>query len=325
MSKGIAIPFILLAASATSFPPILSMDDPSNSGSDELPNFMAMWDFHDPEESEKKFRECIPAAKQSGDAEYHAELLTQIARAQGLQGDFEAAHETLDETRSLLGEKMTRAAVRHSLERGRVFHSSGKTEKAKPHFLEAWERARKSDEDPLAVDAAHMLAIAEQDDPAESLKWNETALKLAEASEDERTKRWMAPLYNNTGWAHHDRGDYAKALEIFRKALEWHSKSGDAHSIHVAKWTVGRCLRSLGKHAEALEIQEEREAELSERGKADGFVFEELGELHLELGNAEEAKKYFALAYAELAQDEWFASNEEKRLQCCKTLGGVGE
>jgi hypothetical protein len=55
-------------------------------------------------------------------------------------------------------------------------------------------------------------------------------------------------------------------------------------------------------------------------GASDGFVFEELGECLLALGRADEARPYFAQAYAELSQDEWLADNEPARLERLKAL-----
>ena len=57
-----------------------------------LPNFDTLWNYSDPKGTEAKFRELIPQAKESGDTSYYAQLLTQIARAEGLQRKFEEAH-----------------------------------------------------------------------------------------------------------------------------------------------------------------------------------------------------------------------------------------
>ena len=59
-------------------------------------DFDSLWNYDDPAATEQQFRELLPAAESSGDKSYHLQLLTQIARAQGLQRQFEAAHQTLD-------------------------------------------------------------------------------------------------------------------------------------------------------------------------------------------------------------------------------------
>src|SRR4051794_32155876 len=47
-----------------------------------LPDFDTLWDYAQPGETEERFRELLPAARASGDRNYHLQLLTQIARAQ---------------------------------------------------------------------------------------------------------------------------------------------------------------------------------------------------------------------------------------------------
>src|SRR5436189_9523 len=105
----------------------------------DLPEFDSLWDFDDPAGTEARFREKLPSAVESGDRPYHAELLTQIARAQGLQRQFPDAHNTLDRVLDLLPLARPRARIRYLLERGRVFNSSKEPDKAWPLFLEAWE------------------------------------------------------------------------------------------------------------------------------------------------------------------------------------------
>ena len=64
-----------------------------------LPDFNLLWDYGQPAETEARFRELLPAARACGDRDYYLQLLTQIARAQGLQKRFEQAHATLDHVR----------------------------------------------------------------------------------------------------------------------------------------------------------------------------------------------------------------------------------
>ena len=56
------------------------------------PDFDKLWDFNDPAATEQTFRALLPRAAGSGDESYRAQLLTQIARAQGLQRKFDEAH-----------------------------------------------------------------------------------------------------------------------------------------------------------------------------------------------------------------------------------------
>ena len=125
-----------------------------------LPDFDILWDYDHPGATEKKFRELLPAALDSRDLSYLTQLLTQIARAEGLQRKFQDAHNTLDRVEKALlkAEADDETRVRYLLERGRVFNSSGKRDEARPLFLQALDLAAKSKEDFYAVDAAHMIA-----------------------------------------------------------------------------------------------------------------------------------------------------------------------
>ena len=88
----------------------------------DLIDFDALWDYDDPAATETKFRALLPVA--DGHPAYHAALLTQIARTQGLLRQFEAAHQTLDEAERLINGEMAVPRIRLLLERGRVFNSS---------------------------------------------------------------------------------------------------------------------------------------------------------------------------------------------------------
>jgi tetratricopeptide (TPR) repeat protein len=262
----------------------------------------------------------IPVAKGSGDTSYYAQLLTQIARTEGLQGKFEDAHRTLDTVEAMLTDELVVARIRYLLERGRVHNSSGQPDESKPCFLEAWELGLEHGEDYHAVDAAHMMGIVEP--PEKQLEWAAKAMELAERSEDERAQNWLGPLYNNTGWSYHDLGEYDKALELFEKSLKFREEKKDEPGIRIAKWTVARAYRSLGRIEEALGIQKGLEKEFEEKGiEQDGYVFEELGECLLLLDKADEAREYFKLAYDLLSKDPWLVANEAERLERLKKLG----
>jgi len=289
--------FLLLAG-------VLAMQDP---------DFDTLWNYDRPDETEKKFRELLPTI---GDRK--GELLTQIARTQGLQRKFDEAHKTLDEAEKLATGGVAR--VRYLLERGRVFNSSKQRDTSKPLFVQALEAAQSGGFDNHAIDAAHMLGIVCE--PKEALEWNTKAIAMAEASKDPKAKGWLGALYNNVGWTHHDSGDFEKALDLFRKALAWRAERKQETETRIARWCVARALRSLKKVEEALAIQRELLKEWEEARAEDGYVFEELGECLLALGRADEAKQRFARAWELLSKDAWLAENEAKRLARLRELGG---
>lgn len=278
----------------------------------------AAWDFDRPAESAARLRTEL-AALPSGSAA-RLELSTQLARAQGLQRAFAAAHVTLDAVERALPGKPERVAVRYLLERGRVLNSSRQPETAVPLFREALARARAAGEDFLAIDAAHMLGITAA--PDDRLRWDLEAVALTEKTRDPRAKRWLASLYNNIGWTYHDRGDFAAALAYFEKALPAWEARGDAHGILVARWTIARVYRSLGRYDEALRLQQQLAVEFAAAKTPDGYVYEELGELLLAKGEIAAAKPSFARAFELLAQDAGLQANEPDRLARLRQLGG---
>ncbi len=281
-------------------------------------DFEAHWDFENPEQTEITFHNFLNTPSVE-DPVYRAELLTQIARTQGLQRKFDEAHRTLDEAQALITPEMGRARIRYLIERGRVFNSSQRPAEARPLFLEALALAQADEEDFYAIDAAHMMGIIEP--PEQQLEWTARALELAEKSEDLRARKWLGSLYNNLGWSYHDLGRYAEALEIFQKALAWREADGLEREIRIARWSVARTLRSLGRVEEALERQRDLLKQYQKAGETSGFVHEELGECLLLLGQNAEAREHFALAHVELAKDPWLAENEPARLERLKELG----
>ncbi len=287
-----------------------------------LPSFDNLWDYDNPAETEKKFRDLLTIATASGKTSYYAQLLTQIARTEGLQRKFEEAHRTLDDAERLLPNSDTGTRVRYLLERGRVFNSSGKPSEARPLFLQAFDLAKKAGEGYYAVDAAHMMAIIE---PSESqVDWNLNALDLAEKSSDPRAKKWRGSLYNNMGWTFFDSKRYENALDMFRKALRCREEQGQTKEIRIAKWSVAKTLRVLGRLDDALEAQKGLLAEYEGEGEKSGYVYEELGECLLGLGQRREAGKFFVLAYEQLSKDAWLVENEPKRLERLRAQGEAG-
>jgi tetratricopeptide (TPR) repeat protein len=276
------------------------------------------WDFERPAESEARFRAELERLPPGSAA--RLELLTQVARAQGLQRHFDAANATLDQVQRAMAGRPARVNVRYLLERGRIYNSSGDPAKAVPLFEDALARARAAGEDFLAIDAAHMLGIAAAADAR--LAWNLEAVALTERSSDERSKRWLASLYNNIGWTYHDRGEYAKALEYFEQALPLRKARGDSVNIRIARWAIARAYRSLGRYDEALAIQRELLSETIAANAPDGYIHEELGELLLIRGESAEARAQFARAYVLLSADAGFAAAEPKRLQRLRELAG---
>lgn len=281
-------------------------------------DFDKLWNFNKPLVTEEKFRDVLSQSLNE-DLDYQLQLKTQIARALGLQRKFEEAHKILDEVKAQFSAKTEVAEIRYNLERGRLFNSSKLKSEALPYFLKAFAVASVDGQDHFAVDAAHMVAIAETE-PEKQMQWNLTAVSLAENSKDEKARNWLGSLYNNIGWTYHSTNRFSEALEIFKKALVFREVKGETSSIRIAKWCIARTYRSLNNLDEALRIQKNLETEFNQGPEKDGYVFEELGELYLLLNQKAESQKYFGLAYDQLNKDEWFKANEVARLARIKEL-----
>src|SRR5574341_1705444 len=266
------------------------------------PDFNDLWDYGDPAETEVTFRELLARLDDSADPAYRLQLLTQIGRTLSLQRKFAESHAVLDQVEAARsGDPVVEA--RYLLERGRAFASDRQPEMATPLFQRAFEVARSAGADFYAVDALHMLAIAAP--PEERLSLNLKAIEYAANSPQERGRNWLASLYNNTGWAYFDRGEYAQALDQFVRALEHRERLGDEGRIRIARWSVARVLRALGRIEEALAILRE----LAAQGDSDGFVDEEIAECLYVLGCAEEARPFFQWAYEKLSKIDWVAED----------------
>ncbi|WP_346924612.1 hypothetical protein [uncultured Arthrobacter sp.] len=191
-----------------------------------------LWDFDDPALSEARFRAA--ASEDRYDADEQAELSTQLGRAIGLQGRYEEADALLD---AIDGDEPT-VAVRVLLERGRVLNSSGHPEMAVPLFEQAAELADHLGEEFLAVDALHMLAIA---DSAHAETWTRSALEYASTVHDERTKRWLVALHSNLGWTLHDAGRCTEAMVEFQLAEQWAERVGTPRQQELARDAIQAC------------------------------------------------------------------------------------
>ncbi len=295
----------------------------SNSGINPLPNFDAMWDYTYPDSTEMRFKEILPLLTQTSEFSisdaYHAELLTQIARAQGLQGKFTEAAANLLKADSLITDDMPIARIRFLLERGRLLNTIGQRQDATDLFLKAYNFGIENKLDYQALDAAHMLGITTPAD--EQLQWSLKALEIAETSEDLRCKNWLGALYNNIGWTYFDKDDYLQAHKLFVKGYEWRKEQGEEQAARIARWAVARSLRALFRFQEALHIQLSLENEIAEKNlPPDGYVYEELAELYLATQNHQKAREYFQKAYEVLSEDEWIAENEPDRLNYLKQM-----
>jgi tetratricopeptide (TPR) repeat protein len=196
-----------------------------------------LWDFEDPAGSEQRF--AVEEASESHTDSERAELVTQRARALGLQRRFDDGHALLDS----LGDRSDAAVrTRVALEGGRLLNSAGRQSEAVPQFEAAARTAATAGLLFLEIDALHMLAIA---DEARSGDWAAQGIDRALAAPDDRTRRWLVSLYNNVGWRHFDGGRLNEALDNFQQAQEWAERVGNEQQRVWAREAIDECVAAM--------------------------------------------------------------------------------
>lgn len=247
-----------------------------NVGGDRL---RPLWDFTDLDASEARLRATL---QEETTDPGRAEVLTQLARIDGLHSRFNEANALLAEADALAGACAV-ARARALLERGRVLRLAGDLAAALPLFEEAFETALAAGEDFIACDAAHMAALA-----GDMVAWTERGLELARRSC--AAAGWVGSLLNNLGWWHHQRGEHAESLAAYRGSLEAHERQTTYPYLReAARVGVARALRALGRADEAVPLLEQAVAWAQAAGHPDRVFHEELGAAYADVGRSEEA------------------------------------
>lgn len=273
-----------------------------------MADFDALWDFNDPAATEQRF---LDALKSASIAE-RLEIRTQIARTYSLRRQFDEATKILDEVRQELTGNPARVHIRFALELGRIDNSAGRKPEACGWFEIARALARLLNEEPLEIDAIHMLGIADAD---RSDDWNLMALDIARNAENPKSRKWLGSLLNNLGWSRFSEGSYEESLRLFQEALSAREDEGDAERIRVAQWCVGRTFRALNRTEEAFAIMRELE-----RGPDDVYVNEELAHLYFGVGESVEAARYARRALEFLRDDYSVVNNEPDRIAALEDM-----
>ena len=266
-----------------------------------------LWDFDDLDGSEATFGEQL--AGETSDPG-RAEVLTQLARIQGLRDDFEAGDALLDEaSRFASGTRSVEARV--DLERGRLRRSSGDPDAARPLFESAYAVGLDTEQYFLAADAAHMAALV-AGDRDRFVEWTQRGIEVAERNDP--AAYWLGPLLNNLGWEHYGAGDSEQALDAFERALRARERDGsNAQAIEIARYAVGKTLHALGRTGEAIPLLERAVAWAEAESAADGWFHEELAAEYAAVGRDADARAQAALAIPLLERDDpSFAEDAER-------------
>ena len=281
-----------------------------------LPNFIKLWNYGKPIETERKFREILPLAETANDPSYLAQLLTQIARTQSLQGKFDEAHAILDRVENMLTPDLKLARVRYLLERGRTFNSSNHQDQAIPLFEEANSIAFSINEMDLAVDAIHMIAIAKAD-PLDQVEWNLKGIEMAKNYPS--ASAWLHGLYNNIGESYLLLKDYGNARQYFQSLAELQRQRDGAADILTVKDIV-KATRLSGNPREAIMIIEPVLKKLLDSNDDNGWIREEMAESIFADGEIEKAKPHFLKAFELLSTDDYCIRYEAEKLKHLKAM-----
>ena len=258
----------------------------------------SLWNYSDPEASEKRFRAALAGA----DGDDVLILQTQIARTYGLRRNFVEARRILAGIREAVSRASAEARVRYDLELGRTYASAAHEleqvtpddrEKARSLYTSAFERARDARLDDLAIDALHMMNTVDTE-PRDQLTWDLKALAFMEASPQAEAKKWEGSLRNNIGYANFLLGNYDEAIAQYRLSLAAYERSGRAANVRIARWMIARTLRAQGRIQEAIAIQLRLEREWNDAGEPDPYVYEELEQLYRASGDTALAEQYAA-------------------------------
>ena len=290
----------------------------------ELENFDELF-VGNPIDIERNLIALLPAAQSLENKSIYLQIFSQIALSQAMQKKFVLAHKTLDDAEKNLTDDYSLARVRIILERGRIFHQAGESDKALTLFEESYHLSKSHNFDYHTINAAHMVAIVVKNTD-EKIKWNQQAISIANKTQDIAAKAWLGALYNNIAQNYIDAEQFSEALDAFKKSKEFAELRGDHIVIRGAQWGIARSLRSLNCLEEAIKIQlslldeyaeivrnSELPMEIIVVGR--GMIYEELAEIHLAY-----AKNYATLAYNDLSQDPWCVQLIPDRLEKMKRL-----
>src|SRR5262245_50510497 len=146
----------------------------------------SLWNFDDLDASEASLQAQLE--REVSDAGY-AEVLTQLARVRVFQRNFAACDQLLDEAAERGGSCQV-VQARVDLERGRRLRLDREVDASMPLFENAFTTALAAGEEFIAVDAAHMAAIAASDEEG-LVTWTTRGVELAESTEDPEVKNWL--------------------------------------------------------------------------------------------------------------------------------------
>jgi tetratricopeptide (TPR) repeat protein len=287
-----------------------------------FPDIDGFWNSLSLADSESQFRAQLPHDWATEWTPRSVEIMTQIARAQGLQGELIKARDMLEQARQMISTSSQnlgpRTEVRCLLEQGRLLCLNMSPAKAHDLFIQAWTLANENGLPFFAVDAALMLSTIRP--PKFQNEWLQKAYTQADSSTDRQVRLWLSQLLFLEGWHAFDFRQFDRALMCFEKALSQPNAADNAWRMMAMRWSHARAMRALGQVEQALVTQQSLLAEMSLKGSVSGHVYLEIAECQQILEQSDQAKINFELAYKELSVPGWYADNRDDELNRMKYL-----
>lgn len=293
---------------------------------------------HNIDEALDIYLEAIKAARTESDNRVLTEAYSQVARCYLKRDRKEEGRTWLQKAKEIASEDDPPGWSRYLGVRGRFEWKdaaettgilSPETDRASNTFKKMYDYCLRHDLYERAIDAANMVSITARKD--ERVAW---ALKGIDAAEKGNLEGWLAPLWNNLGWAYDDIGEYEKSLKALEKARVYHYKMGKELPMLIADWSVGHALRMTGqidsaetvlRHVQRWAFIRKGEEKSPENAEWVGFANLELAEIALIKGDKDSAKGLFKSAYSNLYQakmNEWDPKKLEEIQQRIKEISG---
>jgi tetratricopeptide (TPR) repeat protein len=127
--------------------------------------------------------------------------------------------------------------------KGMECEAKGRLEEAAQLFLSAWNQ---STDDFERCIAAHYVARHQQN-PADSLTWNQRSLDLANAVADDRVREFYPSLYLNMGKAHEDTGNREAAKRFYEMAASALDRLPDGPYGKIVRDAVDKAQQRLAE------------------------------------------------------------------------------
>lgn len=231
------------------------------------------------------------------------EIETLIARCQAASGRVTEGKNALDilEKRLPSLEPQRLLSIRFNLERARIYVLEKQPSRARKNLSEAWSASVEEKNDYCIIDVAQVMGALVA--AKEQQTWLQKGIEVAEASSQKIAKRWLPHLYISLGWKWHELRQFELALAAFEKVAPLPNDTVSPRANFIAKWSIGRVLRSMNHAEKALDLQTKLLPKALEINFMKGRVWEEIAENLTILKRKEDAEEYFRLTYEFFADE----------------------